>query len=288
MRAWYADTVHHTFGDITTPVRDDGDGEVICCLHGFPTTSWDFEPLWPTLTAEHRAIAFDLLGLGRASKPDRPMTIGDQADLTEDILVSRGVTQAHLFAHDLGDTVAQELLARQAEGSAKVRWLSVVLLNGGLFPETHRARFIQKVLISPLGRWVAQLSSERVFRRNMTNIFGPGTPPSEDFLRNSWALMVSDGGRTALPHLIRYMAERRTHRERWVRPLQDRIVPVRLINGSVDPVSGRHMAGRYAALVPDADVVHLPDLGHYPHVEQPESVAEHLRSFFSAHRANAV
>jgi pimeloyl-ACP methyl ester carboxylesterase len=74
----------------------------------------------------------------------------------------------------------------------------------------------------------------------------------------------------------------------WVRPLQDRIVPVRLINGSVDPVSGRHMVERYAALVPDADVVHLPDLGHYPHVEQPESVAEHLRSFFSAHRANAV
>ncbi|TNE88404.1 MAG: alpha/beta hydrolase [Deltaproteobacteria bacterium] len=269
-------------GALTTVVRDEGEGASLVCLHGFPTSSWDFEPMWPGLTAHHRTVAFDLIGLGHASKPRAPMPVALQADLTESVCVARGITEAHLLAHDLGDTVAQELLARQAEGSAKVRWRRVVLLNGGLFPETHHPRLIQRLLISRLGGLVATLSTERTFRRNLTQVFGPHTPPSEDFLRESWVLLERDGGRHALPRLIRYMAERKTHRERWVRPLVDRLVPLRLINGSLDPVSGRHAADRYAELVPDADVVHLPRLGHYPHVEDPPAVLAPVLAWLGA------
>ena len=252
------------------------------CLHGFPTSSWDFEPIWADLTAQRRAVAFDLLGLGRASKPDRALPVAAQADLAEAVLESCGVKQAHLFCHDLGDSVGQELLARQAEGSSPIEWTSAVFLNGGVFPETHRPRPIQRLLISPLGRWVARLSSERTFRRSMKGIFGPDTPPSEAFLRNSWSLLIADGGRTALPHLIRYMEERKTQRERWVRPLLDKLVPTRVVNGNLDPVSGRHAAQRYADLVPDPDVVHLPHIGHYPHVEDPAAVFSAVDAFWSA------
>jgi len=285
MNRWYASTESHSFRDLSTPVQDAGEGQVVFCLHGFPTSSWDFEPLWPALTKRSRAIAFDLIGLGRASKPARPLPVSLQADVAEHVLVSRGVTEAHLLAHDLGNTVGQELLARQAEGSAKVKWRSTVFLNGGLFPESHQPRLIQKLLISPLGPLVAKLSTERTFRRNMARVFGPNTPPSESFLSQSWQLLVADGGKAALPRLIRYMAERKTHRERWVRPLTDEIVPMRLIDGSLDPVSGRHLAERYETLVPHADVVHLPDLGHYPHVERPEAVQAPLLDFLEAQGA---
>jgi len=288
MQAWYAGAERFDHGADWTFVRDDGpsasDGPVICCIHGFPTSSWDFEPAWKSLTAERRSIAFDLLGLGKASKPDRPLPVSAQADLTEAVLRARGVSSAHLLCHDLGDTVGQELLARQADGRSVIEWRSAVFLNGGLFPETHRPRPIQRLLISPLGRWVAQLSSERTFRRSMQRIFGPNTPPSDAFLRDSWALLVADGGRTALPHLIRYMQERKTQRERWVKPLVDRLVPIRVINGNLDPVSGRHAAERYAALVPEADVVHLPNLGHYPHVEDPTAVFEAADDFWGQRR----
>ncbi|MGH1345317.1 MAG: alpha/beta fold hydrolase [Nannocystales bacterium] len=283
MDDWYAHTNRLQHGSDSTVVRDEGDGPAVLCLHGFPTSSWDFEPLWADLTAHRRAIAFDLFGLGRASKPDRPLPVSQQADLAEAVLESCGVKQAHLFCHDLGDSVGQELLARQADGSSHIKWTSAVFLNGGLFPETHRPRPIQRLLISPLGRWVARLSSERTFRRSMERIFGPDTPPSDAFLRGSWALLVADGGRTALPHLIRYMEERKTHRERWVRPLLDNLVPTRVINGNADPVSGRHAAQRYADLVPDADVVHIPNIGHYPHVEDPAAVYSASNTFWAVH-----
>ena len=39
-----------------------------------------------------------------------------------------------------------------------------------------------------------------------------------------------------------------------------------------DPVSGADMVERYEQLVPDADIVRLEKVGHYPQVEAPEQV----------------
>ncbi|MGB1582041.1 MAG: alpha/beta fold hydrolase, partial [Nevskiales bacterium] len=73
--------------------------------------------------------------------------------------------------------------------------------------------------------------------------------------------------------LIRYINDRREHRDRWVEALQQADIPLRLINGPADPVSGRHMTERYRQLVPNPDIVLLDDaVGHYPQVEAPEAV----------------
>ena len=76
------------------------------------------------------------------------------------------------------------------------------------------------------------------------------------------------------------MNDRKTHRERWVAALQQSNVPIGLINGSVDPVSGAHMVARYREIVsPDHFIVELPKIGHYPQVEAPDEVLEAYRRF---------
>ncbi len=52
-------------------------------------------------------------------------------------------------------------------------------------------------------------------------------------------------------------------------------VPLRVIDGAVDPISGEHMVTRYRELIPDADTVLLTDIGHYPQIEAPCQVLEH-------------
>jgi len=55
---------------------------------------------------------------------------------------------------------------------------------------------------------------------------------------------------------------------------------MRLIDGPCDPNSGRHMADRYAELIPDADVVFLgEDIGHWPQLEDPLGVLSHFLEF---------
>jgi pimeloyl-ACP methyl ester carboxylesterase len=56
-------------------------------------------------------------------------------------------------------------------------------------------------------------------------------------------------------------------------------VPLRVIDGAIDPISGAHMVARYETLIPDADTVLLPDIGHYPHTEAPVQVLKHYLAF---------
>jgi len=257
-----------------------GIGEALFCIHGFPSSSWDFEAIWPVLTKRFDAIAHDLIGLGKSSKNNIHLTVSLQADIIESLAQQLGIREAHILAHDLGVTVAQELLARQSEGTSKIKWLSCVLLNGGIFPETHQALMIQKLLLSPLGPFVIKFMSKKSFKNSMTKIFSKQHPPTEEFINETWHLTSENNGFAQIPKLIQYMAERKKYRERWVTPLVNAIVPIRLINGVDDPISGRHMAQRFIEVVPNADVVYTENSGHYPHLETPEEV---LKAFFEFH-----
>lgn len=265
--------------------RDDGAGPALLCLHGFPSASWDWHKLWPALTARFRVIAADMLGFGLSAKPrDHPYSLIDQADLHEALLAALGVAEVHVLAHDYGDSVAQELLARQVERRGGARLRSVCLLNGGLFPEAHRARAAQKLLRSPLGPLMARLATEARFTAGFAAVFGPRTRPSAAELHTVWRLNRHNDGLRVAPRIIRYLDERRAQRARWVGALQHSPVPLRFVNGPEDPVSGRHMAERYRELVPDADVVLLEGIGHYPQLEAPDRVLDAFLSFVAAVR----
>jgi hypothetical protein len=128
-----------------------------------------------------------------------------QAYIIEGLAARAGIKTAHILGHDLGDTIAQKLLARQFEKSSKVTWLSCVFMNGGLFPETHRAFFIQKLLLSPLGSFVAKFMSEKSMKNNLTKIFSKAHPPTEEFIHTTWKLTSENGGLSMLPRLIHYI-----------------------------------------------------------------------------------
>ncbi len=257
--------------------REQGRGEVLLCVHGFPTSSYDWVPIWPELVRRFRVIAPDMLGFGFSAKPaDYHYSCCDQAVLLEELLNRLKVKRVHILAHDYGDSVTQELLARykdrrQGEDPGPAIQ-SVCFLNGGLFPETHRARPIQRLLLSPLGGLVMMLMTESAFRRSLCKVFSPDHQPGDELLADYWELVRFNRGKRVAPRLLQYIPERRVNRSRWVGSMVQTAIPVRLINGPLDPVSGRHMADRYRELIPNADVVSLEGMGHYPQVEQPERV----------------
>ncbi len=288
--AWRREAREYRHRGHAISYRVAGEGPWLVAIHGFPSASWDWHPVWPELTRRFRVVAADMIGFGWSDKPRRyAYSILDQASLHEGLLRELGLTRVHVLAHDYGDTVAQELLARHEErwarGEAGLTIDSICFLNGGLFPESHRPRPIQKVLASPLGPLVGLVTQKRALARGMKAIFGPDTPPSRELIDELWALLRHADGHRVLHHLIGYMRERRRYRERWVGALLRTKVPLRLIDGSKDPVSGARLAARYRELVPGADVVELPNVGHYPQVEDPAAV---LRAFVAFHDRRAA
>ena len=266
--------------------RVGGEGEALLLVHGFPTASWDWAAVWPELVKRYRVMTLDMIGFGFSAKPrDFNYSLMTQADLFGALLAREKVTSYRMVAHDMGDSVAQELLARQ-RGDAQAKIISACVLNGGLFPEAHHPVRVQKLLASPLGALVARLSSYRMFARSMRHIWG-STPPSEDELKAMWKLVTENDGTRVMPQLIGYIAERKHNRERWVGAIVNPPCPVRLINGPLDPVAGADTIARYRELVPEANVVELAGVGHYPQVEAPDRVLAAVLEHFGAARASA-
>jgi pimeloyl-ACP methyl ester carboxylesterase len=254
----------------------EGEGPHLLLVHGFPTSSWDWQRIWGELTQRYTVTTLDLLGFGYSDKPkSNKYTIDQQASIVEKLLALKGIKEFHLLTHDYGNTVAQELLARHIERPIGI--ISCALLNGGLFPETHRPRIIQRMLAGPFGSLVSKLLSYGKFAKSFSEVFGPETQPSEEELKAFWKLITLQGGQRNYHKLIRYMQERKQHRSRWVGALQQTSVPLALINGPEDPISGRHMVSRYREIIANEQIYELHGIGHYPQTEASELV---LQAFF--------
>lgn len=266
--------------------RVAGTGPHLLLIHGYPFNSFDWAPLWPTLTQRFTVIAPDLLGLGFSAKPVAyRYSVGDHADMHEALLAHLGVRTAHVLAHDLGDSIGQELLARrefdeQSYGDWGIE--SITWLNGGLIHEAYTPRVMQKlmsgtVLGDLLGPLQGSAVSRRVLEATINEMFGPGTKPTRRMLDTFHQILEYNDGKRVLHKVGRFLDDRRVHRNRWVRAMRQTAVPMRLIDGPADPNSGAHMARRYAEVLPNADVVMLAgDIGHWPQIEAPDAVLTHF------------
>jgi pimeloyl-ACP methyl ester carboxylesterase len=249
-------------------------------LHGFPTSSWDWAPIAPALATRFRLLAPDFLGFGESDKPARHRyAIHEQADLVEALWRMAGVVETVLVAHDYGDSVAEELLARARDGQLATRLLRVTFLNGGLWPDLHRPLPIQKLLHHRLlGPMVGRLATRSTFARGLRRTLA--RPIDDAELDAHWEAFRARGGRRVAHLLIRYLDDRRAHAARWVGALEAAVGPPRqFVWGARDPVSGAHVVPRIAARLPSAPRLVLDDVGHYPQLEAPERVAAAILAF---------
>ncbi len=266
--------------------RAEGQGPRLLLIHGYPFNTFDWAPLWDRLTERFTVIAPDMLGMGFSDKPVAyEYTVHDHADMHEALLAHLGVESAHVLAHDLGDSVGQELLARhefsqQVYGSLRIE--SITWLNGGMFNETYTPRLMQKVLSrTPLGDILSPLQGSSMSRRlvepTINEMFGPDTKPSRRMLDLFHEILEYNDGKRVIHKVGRFVNDRYAHRNRWVRAMRQTDIPMRLIDGPIDPNSGRHMAQRYLEVIPNPDVVMLDDnIGHWPQLEAPDAVLMHF------------
>ena len=269
--------------------RREGSGPELLLIHGYPFNSFDWQPIWSQLTDRFTVTAPDMIGMGFSAKPTAyEYTVPDHADMHEALLAHLGIGHAHVLAHDLGDSVGQELLARMYFGQqsyAAWRIDSITWLNGGLFNEAYTPRAMQKLMSrTPLGDLMSPLQgsplSRRLLEPTLNEMFGPNTRPSPELMAKFHQILDYNDGKRVLHKVGRFLDDRYRHRNRWVRAMRETDVPMRLIDGPVDPNSGAHMAARYREVIPDADVVMLADdIGHWPQIEAPDAVLRHFLEF---------
>ncbi|WP_152664837.1 alpha/beta hydrolase [Mycobacterium sp. UM_Kg27] len=251
-----------------------GEGPTVLLLHGFPSCSYDFRSVVDRL-AGRSWLTMDFLGFGLSDKPrSHRYSLFEQADLVEQVVASSASGPVVLAAHDMGTSVATELLARDLEGALTFDLQRAVLTNGSVILERASLRPIQKVLRGPFGAVAARLTNRRSFVRGFGRLFSPQHPLTSDEAAAQWALLTHNGGNRIAHLLSAYLDERVRYAHRWHGAVRDWPKPLGFVWGLDDPVATTNVLEGLRQLRPAADVVELPGLGHYPQIEEPQAFTD--------------
>ena len=258
---------------IDAPAERDTGAPPLLVLHGFPTSSFDFSLVLARLNAARRVLLFDFPGYGLSTKPDRQYTLFAQADAVEALVAAHDVDEVDLLSHDMGDSVAGELIARDLEGSLSFAFRRRVLTNGSVYLDlaqlTDGQKFLAALPDESLPRETAPDADALVAALNATM-----TRPDAEHVRASAELIVRDDGNCRLPRIIRYLHERREHEQRWTGAIERHPAPLTIVWGDLDPIAVWPMTDRLLERRPDASRTRLGGVGHYPMIEAPDAFAD--------------
>lgn len=269
--------------------RQQGVGDDLLVLHGYPYSSFEWKDTIAQLAGRYRVTTFDLLGMGFSDKPKRHIySYEEHAEIINALLNHLTVSAVHVFAHDLGASVGQELLARHRERNNGFQLRSMAFMNGGLFMDVYRPRLIQRLLSqSPdwVGKWLSRALPKKAIERSVRSVFGRNTQPDDAFMDKQWSILIYNDGK-AIAYLIgRLVFDKYRYQNRWISAMQQTSVPICYICGPADPNSGLHMANRYGELILDSVVYRLGDgIGHWPQLEDQAGVLAAFGAFLQ--RAN--
>jgi pimeloyl-ACP methyl ester carboxylesterase len=113
-----------------------GAGEPVVLVHGALIAD-AFAPLLrePALSGRYQLVAYHRRGYAGSGRPDRPLTVADQAADCRRVLRALGIERAHVVGHSFGGAIALQLAL---DTPALVR--SLVLLEAALLAVPSAAR----------------------------------------------------------------------------------------------------------------------------------------------------
>ena len=204
-----------------------GSDTPLLVLHGFPTSSIDFDAVLPALSAGRRVVLFDFLGFGMSSKPDHRYSLLTQADVAAAVVAHLGLDRVDLLTHDIGDSVGGELLARSNQGALGFEIGRRVLANGSIYYDLTQFTDGQKFLLDlpDDALPVEQAPDVDTIVGSLQGTFAPpggdASHPDPDLVRAGADLVMLSGGNRLLPRTIRYIEDRKEHGDRWSRRHRD-------------------------------------------------------------------
>lgn len=278
------------------PVKPEGSTErnpLVLFIHGFGGGYFDFEPLFAQLEgAPLRLAAVDLRGYGRSDKTPRGYDLTTAASDMAGVIRRLGYSSAHVVGHGYGGLVAWTMAAHEPERIDRLVTLSSA-------HPTEQAKFL---FSRPLQRWrhtrgtlFAQLprlperaltkdgaaTAEKIFRTGVAPGFRD-TPIYREFAIKRREAMQVDKVAHLASEYRRWAFRSRFRPEGRIfdRTIPRRIeAPVLAIDGSMDPNYSPELAARSlerGAAGSRAELIY--GVGHYPHIEDPVTVAELLRA----------
>ena len=278
-------TYHRTRVDgVEVFYREAGpqDAPTIVLLHGFPSSSRQFDTLIPLLATRYHLIAPDFPGFGQSDAPPPSAyayTFDHLAQTTDHLLDALKIERYSLYIHDYGAPVGMRLILAHPE-----RLQVLITQNGNLYEAGLGAKW------SKIAQYWADppahpevidvfLSPEATEQRHTL-----GTSHPERYNPDTWTdeiVHLSKPGQreiqAALLHDYRTNVVAYPAWQAWLRQHQP---PTLVAWGANDPSFTAAGATAFRADLPNAEI-HLLDAGHFPLDEKNDETAALILAFMA-------
>ncbi|OBB25555.1 alpha/beta hydrolase [Mycolicibacterium peregrinum] len=241
-------------------------GEAVVFVHGNNAgAKWD--RLLMPVAGIARVIAPEMPGFGAADKPAQwPYTVAAYAAHLDALLDQLGVERAHLVAHDFGGPWALAWAADHLDSVA-----SMTLINAPVVIN----HFAAKLWRTPvLAEALSRIGNPAVLRRVLA-MRDPGLPA--DALESIAQHMFARGTPDAVVKLYRSTGPNA------LAPYADRLTEftgdVLVVWGADDRYVPYAQTDEYRRIFRSCEVQPVPGTGHWPWLEQPDTVAGHVTEF---------
>ncbi len=259
-----------------------GSGPPVVLIHGMVNSSRHWREVAQRLASSHTVIAPDLIGHGDSATPRGDYSLGAHAASIRDLLAVLRIERASIVGHSLGGGVAMQFFYQFPQRTERL----VLISSGGLGRE-----------VSPLLRSAALPGVSAALRlaahpRLLSTLRDAGARLDASGSRYGVQLQAiaraltplqRPGARTAFLHTLRSVIDvegQRVNANDRLYLLQE--MPTLIVWGARDrTIPPKH--GRAAQrLAPGSRFELLQKAAHFPHLEDPEGLAELLLDFLAS------
>jgi pimeloyl-ACP methyl ester carboxylesterase len=261
------------------------DAPTIVLLHGFPSSSREFDTLIPLLAARYHLIAPDFPGFGQSDAPSPSVyayTFDHLAETTDRLLAQLKIDKCVFFLHDYGGPVGFRIILMHPE-----RVQALIIQNANSYTEGLGVKWagIAKYWSDRSAHpevFDTFVSSEATVQRHT---FGTSHPEryNPDAWTDEYAHLSKPGQREIQADLLYDYRTNVASYPTWQAWLREHKPPILVVWGKNDPSFIAPGAEAYKRDAPDADI-HLLDAGHFALDEKNDEIAALVLTFLAKQR----
>jgi pimeloyl-ACP methyl ester carboxylesterase len=251
--------------------RIAGDGPPVVLIHGMVNSSRHWEKVALRLAERHTVIAPDLIGHGDSATPRGDYSLGAHAAVIRDVLSAIGVDRASIVGHSLGGGVAMQYFWQFPQRTERL----VLISSGGLGHEV--SPLLRSMALPGIGVAIAAAAHPRL----VGALAGSGRQGR--VIARALRPLSQPGARRAFLHTLRSVIDVRGQRV----SATDRLylleaMPTLVVWGERDnTIPLAHGRAAHEA-IPNSRFETLPKAAHFPHLEDPDGLAQVLDAFLSS------
>ena len=261
--------------------RVAGSGPTVVLIHGMINSSRHWQAVAERLACSHRVVAPDLIGHGDSATPRGDYSLGAHAASIRDLLTTIGVERATIVGHSLGGGVAMQFFYQFPQRTERLVLISSgglgrdvsPLLRGAALPgaspvlrlAAHR-RLVDALDVAG-ARLRSRGSARGVYLEAVARALRPLAEPGarRAFLQTLRSVIDVHGQHVSASDRLYLLGDMATL---IVWGERDRTIPI------------AHGRAAHEA-IPRCRFETLPRAAHFPHLEDPEGLADVLADFMA-------